>query len=78
MWYKLKFYFQIGDHIEKIDDECLVGRRHFEVAKMLKDIPVGTTFTLRLIGPMKAGFGNYFNFLRLCYGMYLSFVLNYS
>ncbi|XP_073976848.1 PDZ domain-containing protein GIPC-like protein kermit [Rhodnius prolixus] len=51
-------YIQIGDHIEKIDDECLVGRRHFEVAKMLKDIPVGTTFTLRLIGPMKAGFAN--------------------
>ncbi|GLH08246.1 Uncharacterized protein GBIM_13523 [Gryllus bimaculatus] len=30
---------QVGDHIEKINDVNLVGRRHFEVAKMLKEIP---------------------------------------
>ncbi|KAK3091784.1 hypothetical protein FSP39_022595 [Pinctada imbricata] len=46
----------VGDHIEKIDGKSLVGCRHYEVAKMLKDIPKGTTFTLRLVEPMKSGF----------------------
>lgn len=36
----------------------MVGKRHFEVAKALKDIPVGTTFVIRLIEPMKDGFTN--------------------
>ncbi|XP_034943600.1 PDZ domain-containing protein GIPC3 [Chelonus insularis] len=49
---------QVGDHIERINSESLVGRRHFEVAKMLKDIPKGSTFTLRLIEPQKSGFGS--------------------
>ncbi|KAG8227253.1 hypothetical protein J437_LFUL003984 [Ladona fulva] len=47
---------EVGDHIEKIDDVNLIGRRHFEVAKMLKDIPKGTVFTMRLVEPLKAGF----------------------
>ncbi|XP_049783037.1 PDZ domain-containing protein GIPC3 isoform X1 [Schistocerca cancellata] len=47
---------QVGDHIEKINNENLVGRRHFEVAKMLKEIPKDTTFTLRLVEPLKDGF----------------------
>jgi hypothetical protein len=46
----------VGDHIEKIDDKSMVGSRHFEVAKMLKEIPRGQMFTLRLIEPMKSGF----------------------
>jgi len=33
-----------------------VGCRHYEVAKMLKEIPKGSTFTIRLIAPQKAGF----------------------
>ena len=49
---------QIGDHIERIDGENLVGRRHVEVAKYLKGIPVGTKFTLRLVEPLRAGFAN--------------------
>ncbi|XP_063989364.1 PDZ domain-containing protein GIPC3 isoform X1 [Diachasmimorpha longicaudata] len=49
---------QVGDHIEKINEENLVGRRHFEVAKMLKEIPKGAMFTLRLIEPQKSGFGS--------------------
>ncbi|KAF7414686.1 hypothetical protein HZH68_003175 [Vespula germanica] len=49
---------EVGDHIEKIDSVSLVGKRHFDVAKMLKDIPKGTTFILRLIEPQKNGFGN--------------------
>uniref|UniRef100_A0A8D8XAI3 PDZ domain-containing protein GIPC1 n=1 Tax=Cacopsylla melanoneura TaxID=428564 RepID=A0A8D8XAI3_9HEMI len=51
-------YIQVGDHIEKINDESLIGRRHFEVAKLLKDIPKGTTFTIRLVEPVRAGFSN--------------------
>ncbi|XP_043492136.1 uncharacterized protein LOC122517681 [Polistes fuscatus] len=49
---------EVGDHIEKIDSMSLIGKRHFDVAKILKDIPKGTTFTLRLIEPQKNGFGN--------------------
>ncbi|KAK6640130.1 PDZ domain-containing protein gipc1 [Polyplax serrata] len=50
---------QVGDHIEKINNESLVGKRHFEVAKHLKDIPQGSTFTIRLISPLQAGFCEY-------------------
>jgi hypothetical protein len=46
----------VGDHIEKINDKSLVGTRHFEVAKMLKDLPVGSTFTMRLVEPNAFGF----------------------
>ncbi|MCL4132984.1 UNVERIFIED_CONTAM: hypothetical protein GTU68_032083, partial [Idotea baltica] len=54
---KLK-HIEIGDHIEKIDGLSLVGKRHFEVAKMLKEIPKGTIFTMRVVEPLKAGFSN--------------------
>jgi len=37
-----------------------VGCRHFEVAKLLKEIPKGTTFNLRVVEPLKAGFSEYF------------------
>jgi len=47
---------QVGDHIERIDKTSLVGCRHYEVAKMLKDIPKGTTFIMRLVEPLQAGF----------------------
>lgn len=33
-----------------------MGKRHYEVARMLKDIPTNSTFTLRLIEPLKSGF----------------------
>ncbi|XP_076758095.1 PDZ domain-containing protein GIPC-like protein kermit [Xylocopa sonorina] len=49
---------QIGDHLEKINSTSLVGKRHFEVAKILKEIPKGDTFTLRLVEPLKNGFAN--------------------
>jgi len=49
-------HIQVGDHIEKLDNVNVVGKRHYEVARMLKDIPTGSTFTLRLIEPMKSGF----------------------
>ncbi|KAJ8910513.1 hypothetical protein NQ315_002455 [Exocentrus adspersus] len=49
-------HIQVGDHIEKLNGENMVGKRHFEVAKLLKDIPKGTTFTIRLVEPLKSGF----------------------
>lgn len=49
-------HIQIGDHIEKLDGLSVVGKRHYEVARLLKDIPTGTTFTMRLVEPMKSGF----------------------
>ncbi|CAL4088839.1 unnamed protein product [Meganyctiphanes norvegica] len=51
-------HIEVGDHIEKIDGKALVGHRHYEVAKMLKEIPRGTTFVMRLVEPLKAGFAN--------------------
>lgn len=51
-------FVAVGDHIEKIDGESLVGCRHFEVAKKLKEIPKGTTFLVRTVEPMKSGFSN--------------------
>lgn len=56
----MHFPLQVGDHIEKIDGKSLVGHRHYEVAKMLKEIPRGTTFVMRLVEPLKAGFGESF------------------
>lgn len=50
-------HIEVGDHIEKLDGENMVGKRHYEVAKILKDIPKGTTFTIRLVEPLKTGFG---------------------
>ena len=44
---KLNDEIKVGDHIEKINDKNLVGSRHFEVAKYLKEIPVGATFTIK-------------------------------
>lgn len=36
----------------------MIGKRHYEVAKTLKEIPKGTTFTIRLVEPLKSGFGS--------------------
>lgn len=36
----------------------MIGKRHYEVAKILKDIPKGTTFIMRLVEPLKSGFGS--------------------
>jgi C-terminal processing protease CtpA/Prc len=53
---RLKNLIKTGDHIEKINGKSIVGTRHFEVAKMLKEIPVGSTFKLRLVEPNAFGF----------------------
>lgn len=46
---------EVGDHIEKIDGINFVDRRHYEVADYLKQIPVGTTFVVRIVSPEKSG-----------------------
>lgn len=49
---------KVGDHIEKLNNELMVGKRHFDVAKILKEIPKGSTFTIRLIEPLRSGFNS--------------------
>ncbi|KAM4721198.1 PDZ domain-containing protein GIPC2 [Rhinophrynus dorsalis] len=44
----------VGDHIESINGKNIVGFRHYEVAKMLKELEKGKPFTLKLIEPFKA------------------------
>ncbi|KAM5193434.1 PDZ domain-containing protein GIPC3-like [Mantella aurantiaca] len=44
----------VGDNIEAINDQTIVGCRHYEVAKMLRDLPKNETFTLRLVQPKRA------------------------
>ena len=53
---RMKTLIKIGDHIEKINDKSVVGIRHFEVARVLKSIPIGSTFKLRLVEPDSFGF----------------------
>ena len=50
---------QIGDHIASIDDISVVGYRHYEVAKMLKEKKRGSAITLSLYEPIKLGFGKF-------------------
>lgn len=44
----------VGDHIECINGKNIVGMRHYEVARMLKELPKDQSFTLKLVEPMKA------------------------
>uniref|UniRef100_A0A8C2Q9R1 Tripartite motif containing 35-12 n=1 Tax=Cyprinus carpio TaxID=7962 RepID=A0A8C2Q9R1_CYPCA len=44
----------VGDMIESINGQTLIGCRHYEVAKMLKELPKGKTFFLKLVEPLKA------------------------
>ncbi|TRY75748.1 hypothetical protein TCAL_01631 [Tigriopus californicus] len=47
-------HIKVGDHIEKLNGVELVGCRHFEVAKALKEIPKDSTFTIRLVEPLSS------------------------
>lgn len=44
----------VGDHIAAINGTDLTGCRHFEVARTLKEIPIGMEFSLTLVEPKKA------------------------
>jgi hypothetical protein len=41
----------VGDHIASINGQDLTGCRHFEVARMLKEIPIGSEFVLGAVSP---------------------------
>ncbi|KAM9112248.1 PDZ domain-containing protein GIPC3 [Pangshura tecta] len=45
---------RVGDSIEAINDQSIVGCRHYEVAKMLRELPRAQPFTLRLVQPKRA------------------------
>ncbi|VDO45184.1 unnamed protein product [Brugia timori] len=53
---KAKPALQVGDFIEKINNESMVGRKHFDVARCLRALPTGSTFTMRLVEPKRTGF----------------------
>ncbi|XP_032726075.1 PDZ domain-containing protein GIPC2 isoform X2 [Lontra canadensis] len=44
----------VGDHIESVNGENITGWRHYDVAKKLKELKKGESFTLKLIEPKKA------------------------
>ena len=46
----------VGDHIAVIDDVSVVGCRHYEVAKILKQKEKGNTIKMSLFEPIKSGF----------------------
>ena len=48
----------IGDLVESINGKSMVGSRHHEVAKFLKDLPLSMPIALVLVEPMKA-FGKF-------------------
>ena len=54
----------VGDHIEAINGENIIGCRHFDVAKKLKELKKEELFTLTLIEPKKA-FGKSFQLIFL-------------
>ena len=49
----------VGDMIVSINGRKMFGCRHYEVAKLLKDIPLSTQIVLKLTETRKA-FGKYF------------------
>lgn len=46
----------VGDHIEAINDSVVIGIRHYDVARMLRELPVGEQISFQLVEPMR-GFG---------------------
>uniref|UniRef100_A0ACB8EJZ3 PDZ domain-containing protein gipc1 n=1 Tax=Sphaerodactylus townsendi TaxID=933632 RepID=A0ACB8EJZ3_9SAUR len=62
----------VGDMIESINGQSLIGCRHYEVAKMLKDLPKGRTFTMKLTEPRKAFEGPaFFNVFKSDLALYI-------
>lgn len=49
---KLENCIKPGDHIAKINGQSVVGMRHFEVAKALRQIPLNAEFELDIIKPI--------------------------
>ncbi|KAH7644101.1 pdz domain-containing protein gipc3 [Dermatophagoides farinae] len=47
-------FIQVGDQIESIMEQNMLGNRHYEVARFLKSIPLNEIFTITLIEPVAA------------------------
>lgn len=45
---------EVGDHLHSINGENVVGTRHYDVAKKLRDIPVDSEIVFGLVKPLKA------------------------
>ena len=58
----------VGDLVESINGKSMVGSRHHEVAKFLKELPLSVPIALVLVEPMKA-FGKVFYFAKCCVGV---------
>uniref|UniRef100_G1LLM8 GIPC PDZ domain containing family member 2 n=1 Tax=Ailuropoda melanoleuca TaxID=9646 RepID=G1LLM8_AILME len=43
----------VGDHIESVNGESIIGWRHYDVAKKLKELKKDEPFTLKLVEPKK-------------------------
>ncbi|VEL36260.1 unnamed protein product [Protopolystoma xenopodis] len=50
-------FLDAGDHIERVNNVNLVGKRHFEVAAFIRSLPVGNPFVIRLVSPEKSPLG---------------------
>lgn len=48
----------VGDHVEYINGQCVVGSRHFDVARMLREVDVEGKINFHLVEP-KRGFGKF-------------------
>jgi len=46
---QLEDQIQVGDLIEKVNGESMIGKRHFQVARLLRSIPIGRIITLELV-----------------------------
>ncbi|KJH44684.1 hypothetical protein DICVIV_09291 [Dictyocaulus viviparus] len=46
----------VGQLIECIDGINVSGMRHFEVVRILRNMPIGKTFVLRVVSPKQSGF----------------------
>ncbi|CAD6199062.1 unnamed protein product [Caenorhabditis auriculariae] len=45
---------RVGQLIEKIDGVNVLGKRHYEVARIFRSIPIGTKVNMRLISPQQS------------------------
>jgi len=44
----------VGDHVESINGVSVVGKRHFDVARMLREVDVQGKIAFHLVEPMRS------------------------
>lgn len=60
----------VGDHVAQINEIEVVGMRHYEVAKILRELPIGEEFSMKLVEPLRGGFGKIFSACSLSFDIY--------